>query len=920
MNWCCARRLKTCGCLLGLLATAPAGADIRVEKAVVPLTHEAVAHAYPEQVGGFPVVGDPAAAPADRWADLVFRYHFTIRNTGADSATVRVVAERPADFGIAKEFRSEPEQAELAPGQAVPVTLIIEVPGEAAADLPAGYMREIGVRFTGVGFDDVSQRVVFWVPAVAKILAGAAGKGLPADVFPDGADYADDFSGGWDGSRFTGPFLMGTKAQVADWRKTVAQGLQPDWRDQYWHFGNPGVMGTLAEIDPGTIAARERGHETHSPTGEAMLNLALAWAYTGDKTMAEKAGKLILGYVDRAKQLGFGQSGRVGVNGLSDAWFCNPVFRAIDLLAVAETFTDEEVKRIHHWMLYQASVIRPQVFGFNNMQCEANFPVMAAGLVAGDFKYLRFAYYPPYGMQGQLSGAFYADGFHREKQSGYHYRSINPVTDQAEALLRLGFSVYDKRLHRALINPVRRTAAPGDDLGGQDVQACQIASLRYRDSLAADWLKLNRRQERLPLFHRALPLPEPSAAYWQQPATHMPLSGQTILRTGDFADDLRAVRLHWGFPGKRQGRDFMDCSFLYRGRGFGGGDYGVNESLGHGVVIVNEQSMHECGGFPLEMELEGEFPYIVAANPGPQELDDTYGAEPWPYPWSWPDAGRNYGTFLPLAVSGNRERQWTAMYEGAVWTRTVAAINGGFLVADQVVLEAPARIDRPLHLGAGLNSLKELTLSIPLKYEPGAIGSTPQYLAAIPGIMPLPPTMTSLDDQENDRADTTEWIALEDEGRNDKGPTGPEFPQAATDDMWTATAFNQHGGHSFNVRGTILGMPGTRIVKVHALPLGWGYHDPFLIVRRDDVAHARFVVFIEPYNGRGASAHPRLLGMKQVPATTTDGRKLTDREATAVELDFGEQRVIAILNDSAEAVQAGALRTEKRFAAESLTP
>lgn len=902
--------------LCAVVAAVPGG--IRVERAVVPLTHEAVARAYPEQAKGFPVVGDPDADSAERWADLFFRYHFVVRNTGAESATVRAAAEAATDFAVAKVLRVEPERVELGPGERASVTLVVQVAGEAAAGLPAGYAREIEVRFRGEGFDEATRRVVFWAPAVAKILAGADGQDLPADACPEDADYADEFSGGWDGSSFTSPFLMATDAQIATWRETVARGIKPDRQDQYWHHGNAGMLPTVSK----DMIADDRGHETAAPMGEAILNLALSWAYTGNRTDAEKAGELILGYVDRAERLGFGQNGRVGVNLLSGAWFTNPVFRAIDLLEEAGIFTDEETTRIQHWMLYQANVIQDQIIGLNNMQCEANYPVMAAGLIGGDFKYLRFAYYPPYGMQGHLSGAFYADGFHREKQVGYHYRSINPIVEQAEALLRLGFCAYDERVHRALMNPVRRAAAPGDDLGGEDIRACEIAYLRYRDPLAADWLRLNRRRERLALFYHALPLPEAAGAYWQQSGTHLPISGQTVLRTTQSPDDIRAVKLHWGFSGKRQGRDFMDCRFLYAGRVFGGGDSGVNDSLGHGVVLVNEQSMNECGGFPVEADLNGTFPYVVAANPGPQHLDDTYGAIPWPYAWKW-KMPQWATTFVPLSISGNRERQWTAMYDGATWTRTVAAIRGGFLIADRVELDAPGRIDRPLHLSMGFNSLKELTTSVKLTEQAGSIGATKQYQAAIPGLPAAPkgPTDSLLEDagEDDDMLDPLEELdPAEDQP---SGIAGPRFPQAVTDSTWTATVFNQHAEHSFSVQSTILGAPGTRIIKVRSLPLGFGYHSPFLIIRHDGAKVARFITFIEAYGYSGkmgireTTSRPKMQGMKRLPVTAEDGQALTDDLATALTLDFGDQQVVVIINDSGKAVEVAGLCTTKRFSA-----
>ena len=874
--------------LAAVLAAGGADAGIRVQRAVAPLTHEAVARAYPANVTGYPAVGDPAAASSNRWADLVFRYHFTLTNDGPKTAAVRVLARKPADFGIATEFRSEPDRAELAPGQVAGVTLVVRVPGEAAAALPGGYARNLEVRFTGEVSEGGTQKTVFWVPAIAKILAGADGKGIPADVLPPGADYADEFSGGWNGVRFTAPFVTSTRAQIEAMRKMMADGVKP----HRYPYGQGDLSKSLEAVMPDKISDK-RHHTEHLGFATAILDLALRWAHTGEERFAVAARDLILAYVARAERLGHGQEGRVGENGLSEAWFCNLVFQGYDLFAGTGLFTPDQRKKIEAWMLYEAGVIRPSVFAYSNMQCEENFAIMAAGLVAGDFKYLRFAYYPPYGMEGQLSGAFYADGFHRETQAGYHYRSINPIADQAEALLRLGFCVYDERLHRALMNPVRCTMGPGDDLGGQDIQACQVAWLRYRDPLAVDWLVLTRKQDRLPLHYGGQPLPAASGAYWRTPGLHLPASGQTVLRAHPTPDDLRALTVHWGKSEKRQALDFMDYRLFYRARPFGGGQFGICETLGHNCVIVNEHTA-STPGVPVEMDLEGAFPYVVAVNPGPKPMVDTELAQPWPYPWPWADAGDTHDNFLPLAMAakpGKRWREWTPMVEGAVWSRTVAVIEGGFLIADRVELDAAGRLERPLHLGGALVPLLELeNVSVPLTPVAGVLGEASAYRAA----QPATPTNQAAEE----------------------GTGVPVFPRGKTDDSWSAVARMQGCGAKVHV----LGEPGTEVIQVHSLKGSWGKANPFLLLRRDDVRHTRFVVFIEPFGEweartRDTGAAPRIRGMKRLEVTAPDGRARTDREAAALELDFGDKRVVVLLNDSGRDIKAGGLRTGKRFAA-----
>jgi hypothetical protein len=259
------------------------------------------------------------------------------------------------------------------------------------------------------------------------------------------------------------------------------------------------------------------------------------------------------------------------------------------------------------------------------------------------------------------------------------------------------------------------------------------------------------------------------------------------------------------------------------------------------------------------------------------------------------------------------------MYNGATWTRTVAAIRSGFLIADRVELDAPGRIDRPLHLSMGFNSLKELTTSVKLTEQDGAIGTSGQYQAALPGLPAAPkaPTDVSLEDGGTD--DVLGELAPEEDKPTEAA--GPRFPKTVTDETWTANAFNQHAEHSFSVQGTILGSSGTQIIKVQSLPLGFGYHSPFLIIRHDNAKVARFITFIEPYGYSGkmgvrnTTSRPKMQGMKRLPVTAEDGQTLTDDQATALTLDFGDQQVAVIMNDSGKAVEAAGLWTTKRFSA-----
>jgi len=863
---------------------------IKVARAVVPLTHEAVARAYNPKFGGYPVVGDPAAPEAERWADIFFRYHFTARNGGSKAATVQATATKPDGFAIATEFRIEPEKLEIAPGTTASVTLVVKVPGEAAAKLPAGYQRDIEVRFVGEGVEGGTQKVVFWVPAVAKILAGADGTGIPADVLPPDADYAHEFAGGWDGARFKQPFLAMSGHEVEARRKMVAEGFKPLHNVDY-----PFPRADLGR-QPEYLSIKmlpDQPAPTGNELGGGMLDLALRWAYTGDRKSAEKIRELAMAMVDRADRLGRGQRGRLCINGLSEAWVTTPVFFAFDLISGAGVFTPDEEKRFEDWMLYETTLMR-QIFAYSNQQCEENIANFAAGLVAGDFRHFRFTYYPPYGLEGQLSGAFYADGFHREHQIGYHYRSINPMCEQAEALLRLGFCTYDERTHAALMQPVRATIFPGDDLGGNDFAACGIAWLRYRDPDAAGWLRITRKRGRLPLHYGGITLPEGTDASWKN-GSHQPGSGTTILRA---SDGRRGIAFGWGRPEKRGAKDFMDYRLLYsdgrRACTFGAGQFGHGATPAHNCVVANER-VEATPGVPVEMALDGEFPYCVAENPGPKPMADVDLAQPWPYPWIWPKAGDVHSINWPLGLpyphtgQGKWWREWRPMTDVVRWSRAVALIEGGFLIADAVELEARGRIDRSIHLGGSLTPRARIeAVSVPLTPANAPLGAADFYRAAQSG--PLSDGLAN--------------------GR----PAASAFPRGKTDETWSFTA--RMGG--VGVTATVLGTPGTEVIRVESLQGSWGMANPFVIARREGVKQTRFIVFIEPSGGWDAKTPPpapRLKGMARVAVTEVAGQALPDGQAAAVALDFGDRRVIVLLNDSGQEAAAGAVSTGKRFTA-----
>ena len=865
---------------LRVTAATPEAGKLVVERGTPALTHQAVPRAWPDQRRGYPVVGDADAGASDRWADLHFRYHFVLCNNGTKPVSVTARATAPKGFPFQVEVESSP--VSVPPGDERPLTLHVTASGEKAAGLSRGYSAKLAVDLEAAGEKLPPQKVVFWVPAVAKMLAGASPDSVAADVLPAGADYADEFAGGWDGKRFSLPFIMGTAEQIREARRLFHTGAAKQHYPHRWG----GVKQILAAYDPSQLPAK-RGAGMHQRIAEAILSLAMHWVHEGEgdvdleapvdelpdpQRYARRARELILAYVTRAETLGYEKgAGRVWVNGLGEAWFCNPVFKAIDLLTATNAFSPGELRRIHAWMNFEARVMRPQLFGFNNQQCEELFPILVGGLITGDLQRARFAYYPPYGLEGQLSGAFYADGFHREHQIGYHWRSINPLLDMGETLIRLGYCVYDPRMLRAATNPIRRALGDRQQLGGGDRFAAQIAVLRYDDPVAAQWLRAHHGMENLSVLHGAERIPE-GTDVWTGDGMNQPAAGETLLRGGRFTGGHRAASMHWGHSGKRHGRDFMDIVLYAFGTPFADGMSGVNETIGGNCIIVNEQVARRSVGAPDAMNLQGPVQFVSVTNPPQVEVDPAAGAQPWPWAWPWKDG---QGTWVPLSMTGQGERGGEPMFDGTTWTRTLVCLEGGFLLIDRVRTDKPATVDRPIHVDLRPHfRMKVPEVSVELSPVKGPLGETPQYAAAV-------------------------GEAAED-GQ-------PVFLRGRTDKDWTVEGTT--GDSRFRARVTVLGGAETDLALVNDLKLGWGWRSPFVLARRSGVTRTQFVMFFEPFSDDG---EPRLQGIEALPARA-GGEPLQDTDAVGLRLDFGDKRSVVLVNYTGRAVTCGDITSDRRF-------
>jgi hypothetical protein len=255
-------------------------------------------------------------------------------------------------------------------------------------------------------------------------------------------------------------------------------------------------------------------------------------------------------------------------------------------------------------------------------------------------------------------------------------------------------------------------------------------------------------------------------------------------------------------------------------------------------------------------------------------------------------------------------------------------MGSGFLVVDSVASPEAHTLDRPFHF-CTLND-REMRISVPLRRRKGVPGTGEAYLAAL-GIPMALEDMTpgAARVLQKDDAGTEERLLADllppDETKLESHPASPlhstTFLRGSVDTNWTIVV--PYSGREgtvlppFSARVTVLGEPGTELIRIESLAAGWGHKPPFVLARRRDTRATHFVAFVEPSRN---PQRPALVDMRRVPVLPDSRPPGTG--AIGLDLVFAgtsPRRYRVIVNTTGQPVRCGDTETDVRWHCRALT-
>ncbi|HHX40526.1 MAG TPA: alginate lyase family protein, partial [Armatimonadetes bacterium] len=307
----------------------------------------------------------------------------------------------------------------------------------------------------------------------------------------------------------------------------------------------------------------------HGRNASAVVNLGLAFQWTGDRRYADKAAAIFREYAVKYPTYAIhnsrGRESRSGarmyaqtldeaVSFISFAW-------GYDLMAESGALSQEDQKGVEERFFREAArIIQRNDAKISNWQSWHNAGVGAIGFALNDAALAGWALHGPSGLMMQLSESVLADGWWYEGAPAYHFYALAALVDLAEAARLAGIDVWrDSRMKRLFDAPLLYTypdlripAVNDSDVFSLTGQAAlyEIAYARLRDDCYLPVLAGERKSREALLWGvEALPAGTTPAAL---PSHHFSAAGTVVLRAGEAAD-ATYVHLDYGPHGGGHG-------------------------------------------------------------------------------------------------------------------------------------------------------------------------------------------------------------------------------------------------------------------------------------------------------------------------------------------------------------------------------
>jgi hypothetical protein len=205
----------------------------------------------------------------------------------------------------------------------------------------------------------------------------------------------------------------------------------------------------------------QRTAQLHGAARRALLDLGVAFQFSGEQRYADQAGIIFAEYARRFQRYVYhssrgvqqreGDGMRVANEALGEAGWLADIATAYDL--VAEALPPSTRQAVEQMLREDVRVSLRHDEGLSNRQCHHNLAIAAVGLCLGDDELIRAALGS---LRYQLTWAILDDGFWWEGSPGYHFYATKTLLELQQIFERCGLRLaQEPKAKLAFDGPLR---------------------------------------------------------------------------------------------------------------------------------------------------------------------------------------------------------------------------------------------------------------------------------------------------------------------------------------------------------------------------------------------------------------------------------------------------------------------------------